>query len=72
MAFLSTSRSETCPKPYLRAPRASLIDMLSLARQRRALKRLDNTALDDLGLTRLDAQKEARRPLWDVPSHWRR
>jgi uncharacterized protein YjiS (DUF1127 family) len=53
-----------------RLPR--LADMLELARQRRALARLDDARLEDIGLTREEALSEARRPVWDVPAHWRR
>jgi len=34
-------------------------------RQRRALAELDDHRLDDLGLTRRDAAREAARPIWD-------
>ncbi|MEX2201117.1 MAG: DUF1127 domain-containing protein [Dongiaceae bacterium] len=34
------------------------------ARQRRALARLDDAALRDIGLTRADAAKEAAKPFW--------
>ena len=36
-----------------------------LARQRRALLRLDDSMLKDIGLTRADALREAERPFWD-------
>ena len=35
--------------------------------QRRALARLDDRALADIGLSRGQAEAEAARPLWDVP-----
>ncbi len=41
-------------------------------RQRRALARLDDAALKDIGVSATDAAREARRPIWDVPAHWRR
>jgi len=41
--------------------------MLAVYRQRRALLRLDATALADLGLSRLEALREAKRPFWDLP-----
>jgi uncharacterized protein YjiS (DUF1127 family) len=41
-----------------------------VARTRRALKHLDDHLLADVGLSRDDAEAEARRPLWDAPSHW--
>lgn len=69
MAFLSHSRS-AARSPLHR--RVSLLDLLSLSRQRRALGSLDARALEDLGLTRSEAETEARRPFWDVPGHWLR
>jgi uncharacterized protein YjiS (DUF1127 family) len=45
---------------------------LTALRQRQHLSRLDDAALADIGLTRSDALSEAARPLWDVPSAWRR
>ncbi|SHJ02927.1 protein of unknown function [Shimia gijangensis] len=49
----------------------SLRDMAALRRQRKALTRLDDIALHDLGLTRTQAELEAKRSLWDVPANWR-
>jgi uncharacterized protein YjiS (DUF1127 family) len=49
----------------LRAPR--LAEMLAVWTQRRALYRLDDAALEDLGLTRQAALREASRPFWDLP-----
>ena len=43
----------------------------SLYRQRAALRRLDDAALRDVGLTRAQAEQEATRPIWDVPHNWR-
>ncbi|SNR56189.1 DUF1127 domain-containing protein [Puniceibacterium sediminis] len=55
-------------------PARSLISTLlafgSLYNQRRALARLDDHALNDLGLTRHEALCEARRPVWDAPDNW--
>ena len=47
-----------------------LTDYAALYRQRRALARLDAQALADIGLSQSDAQSEAKRPIWDVPSNW--
>lgn len=41
-------------------------------RQRDRLRQLDDAALDDIGLTRAEAENEAARPVWDVPANWRR
>ncbi|MCB1356587.1 MAG: DUF1127 domain-containing protein [Maritimibacter sp.] len=43
---------------------------LEQRRQRRALTRLSDHLLADIGLTRAEAEREARRMLWDVPGHW--
>ncbi|MEZ5722037.1 MAG: DUF1127 domain-containing protein [Paracoccaceae bacterium] len=50
--------------------RAALRKRLELRRQRRALARLSDHLLTDVGLTRAEAEREARRALWDVPGHW--
>jgi len=66
-----TSYSDTCS--HHRAStrrRVAILDLFLVARQRRHLARLDEKALDDIGLSRSEAQTEANRRLWDVPSHW--
>ncbi|WP_299659463.1 DUF1127 domain-containing protein [uncultured Ruegeria sp.] len=47
-----------------------LLDLLSLGRQRRALARLDDRALEDIGITRSEACAESARPIWDAPDSW--
>jgi len=49
-----------------------LSQMAAVARQRRALQRLDSPALDDIGRSPDEAQAEASRPVWDVPPTWLR
>lgn len=66
MAFLTNAR--TLAARTRRFP--SLKGLLGLHRQRRALARLDDAALTDVGLDRGEALQEARRPVWDVPCHW--
>ncbi|KUM43189.1 DUF1127 domain-containing protein [Pseudomonas sp. EpS/L25] len=44
-----------------------LQQVLEVSRQRRALYRLDDTALSDLGLSRADAWQEADKPFWQQP-----
>jgi uncharacterized protein YjiS (DUF1127 family) len=55
---------------------ANLITLARLAfvarSQRRQLAHLDAAQLADLGLTPAQARREAKRPLWDVPTNWRR
>lgn len=47
-----------------------LAGLIDLWRSRQALSRLDPNALEDIGLSRRDAQTEAARPVWDVPANW--
>ncbi|MCW8843328.1 MAG: DUF1127 domain-containing protein [Rhodobacteraceae bacterium] len=49
----------------------SLADFAALYRQRRALAKLDARSLEDMGISRRDAEAESRRPVWDVPAAWR-
>lgn len=67
MTILSQTPA-TCSRPSRQRP--SLFDMIAVWRQRRQLARLDDAALDDIGLTRDQALAEARRPVWNVPEHW--
>ena len=39
-------------------------------RQRQVLRDLDIDALNDIGISRKQAQAEARRPIWDAPQNW--
>ncbi len=66
MAFLTQTHLSCATAPL---KRRSLIDLVSLYRQRRTLAALDPTALADIGLTQEQAQSEARRPFWDFPSN---
>lgn len=62
----------TCHRPVARRNwLQSITHAFAVARQRRALKGLDDTALTDIGISRSEADAEARRPLWDAPSTWR-
>ncbi|MCE6951914.1 DUF1127 domain-containing protein [Cereibacter sphaeroides] len=45
---------------------------LAARRQRQALAQLDPHLLADVGVTPAEAEAEAMRPIWDVPSNWRR
>lgn len=48
-----------------------ILQARTLARQRKALAQLDETRLNDLGLTRADVAKETSLTVWDVPQGWR-
>lgn len=58
------------------APRPSFLSriktMFAVRRSRVALSELTDAQLDDIGLHRDDVDREMSRPIWDVPSHWRR
>lgn len=43
---------------------ARLLHWHELARQRRALLALNDRMLKDIGITRVEAEREARRPFW--------
>ena len=43
-----------------------------LVSQRQALSRLDDHLLKDIGVSREEAGKEAKRPVWDAPDRWLR
>lgn len=44
---------------------------LALFSERRRLSDLPDHILDDIGVSRRDAEREAKRDIWDVPSHWK-
>ena len=48
-----------------------LMDLIGLRRQRQHLKGLTPEQLADIGVTASEAEAEAERPIWDVPSYWR-
>ncbi len=54
------------------APLASIRTIISVAKERQALKNLPVERLDDIGYSTQDVETEANRGVWDVPSHWKR
>ncbi|MAM62659.1 DUF1127 domain-containing protein [Maritimibacter sp. UBA3975] len=62
--------------PRTRRGRFSALDTLGAAisarRERRALARLDDHLLEDIGLSRRDAWSESRRPFWELSSRHHR
>lgn len=72
-----TLATSSCSAPCAPGkPQLSLTARLSLHlaawRQRRQLARLDARALEDIGVTRAQADAEARGGFWKAPDHWRR
>lgn len=43
---------------------------LAVQRTRRHLARLSDHYLSDIGITRAEAEEEARRRVWDAPDTW--
>lgn len=70
--MFSAAPRRSAPLSMLRSRSTGLTTLLDLWRSRRALAELDATRLDDIGLSADAAQREAARPLWDVPVAWRR
>ncbi|PKQ13152.1 MAG: hypothetical protein CVT70_05355 [Alphaproteobacteria bacterium HGW-Alphaproteobacteria-1] len=54
--------------PFALPHRSAVLRMIAVWQQRRALARLGDAALADLGLTRAEAEHEAGRPFWDLPA----
>ena len=69
--FLFSQARSAAASPRRRGFAERLMAALAINRQRRALADLDDSMLEDLGLTRSEAEAEARRRTWDVPAHWR-
>jgi uncharacterized protein YjiS (DUF1127 family) len=60
----STWRKERAPIHPLAAVWMLVSSWIERARQRRALARLDDQTLRDIGITRADATHEAQKPFW--------
>ena len=70
MPVIASRRQSSPRRP--RSILSTVLDVLSLRRQRRRLAELDPHLLRDIGITLDEARREAKLPVWDVPSHWRR
>jgi uncharacterized protein YjiS (DUF1127 family) len=68
MTFISSTRQSALRRSSILA---TLSSYYGVWQQRRILKSLSDTALDDIGVTRAQAVTEARRPFWDAPEIWR-
>lgn len=67
----SLALNRPCPQ-HKQSLFARMRSALSLRRQRQQLARLEARALNDIGLTRAEADAEARRPIWDAPQFRKR
>ena len=63
---LSRPSTSTLGRATRRRP-AGPARYLAVWRQRRALARLDDKMLKDIGISRAEATREAQRPIWDLP-----
>ena len=70
MAYIENNACYAASHSQVRSS-ASLRKIYNVWRSRRALAALDDAALQDVGLSRVEAQSEANRPFWDVPATWR-
>ena len=59
-------------KPSKRSLVSIVLQAVAVMRQRRKLAQLDDAALEDIGITRAEAQAEADRFFWDAPHFWKR
>ncbi|MEO1238516.1 MAG: DUF1127 domain-containing protein [Pseudomonadota bacterium] len=71
-----TTRTTTLFRPTVPLRRrtgiiAKISSLLALFSERRRLADMPDHMLKDLGITRQEAEAEARRSIWDSPSHWR-
>lgn len=63
----------TFARPAIRRGLFSHIShLISVARQRHALRDLSDAQLSDIGITRAQALAESKRSAWDAPRGWRR
>ncbi len=72
MTSFTTTRRTTAHRPVFTGVFGRFADILGVWRQRRHLAKLDDASLNDIGLTRAEADAESQKPIWDVPQHWRR
>ncbi|MBT9384695.1 DUF1127 domain-containing protein [Pseudooceanicola sp. CBS1P-1] len=63
--ILTTDLSRTAPAK--RSPFAYLATLLRVRRERRALSKLSDALLSDIGYSREAARAEAARRAWDAP-----
>ena len=70
--FHSAALTNTACAPVRSRQRFAVLHMLlALRRSRADLAGLTEAQLDDIGRSKNEANREAARAPWDVPSHWR-
>ena len=68
MTQLALSRA----RPARRSIISHFLHAVAIRRERTKLADLDDHLLEDIGIDRKTALKEANRSLWDAPANWRR
>lgn len=66
------TRTARRPHPHRPGLLARLHLHLAHLHERHRLRDLPDHILDDIGVDRASADREAARPVWDVPKGWRR
>ena len=64
---LNANRSTKAKNGWL----ARILQANALRKERRTLRRLSDAQLNDIGVSRAQAEAEAKRSAWDAPNHWR-
>ncbi len=64
MKSVATLIETARPSARLRLP---ILDWIRIASERRALSRLDDRGLADIGVDPTEARREVNRPFWDLP-----
>ena len=72
MASHIATRTASVQPSVIRTGILSIRRILAVLSERRALAKLDDDRLADLGLTHADVDAELRRAPWDAPRHWKR
>ncbi|WP_411644487.1 DUF1127 domain-containing protein [Loktanella agnita] len=74
--MMSSVLSSECQPHTAKSQHTSLLTklrmILATVHQRRSLREMEDHLLRDIGISYAEAQKEAQKPLWDVPDTWRR
>lgn len=64
----------TRAQPFAAATRLPVVrvlaQMMATSRQRRTLASLEDHLLEDIGISRQEAMKEATKAPWDAPRSW--
>jgi uncharacterized protein YjiS (DUF1127 family) len=72
MATFSTNTPAIAAHTFsIKAVFNAISTLREVAKQRRALGKLDASRLEDLGITAHAAKAEADKPFWSAPNHWK-